>query len=286
MTNRLKTNIKYLLNDMKLLRLELAGHRGRGSGIQELHLTADDTVSLAYSWKDTMISAPGNPYGSQCVALMQLIQHHNGVPLFRLDAQDWLQGASNDPSRYDVIHYSAGVQAQKGDWVVYLTPNLVYGHIGLVTSDSDGVTLQTLEANVDDRPDFLINGGPVRELHRNISDGYAGNMKLLGFIRPKYKKKVTSTNQQPTSFRKLKDENGTMTVTVDKLNVRTQPSTTTGQIVATYQKGESMRYDSVYSGSGYIWVSYVSYSGPRRYVAAGVASQDGLRNVSKYGTFR
>ncbi|HEL1703592.1 TPA: SH3 domain-containing protein, partial [Streptococcus suis] len=57
-----------------------------------------------------------------------------------------------------------------------------------------------------------------------------------------------------------------------------------GKVVATYTNGEQFNYDSVYIADGYIWVSYVSHSGVRRYVAAGEESN--RRNVVPYGTFK
>ncbi|WP_180273210.1 SH3 domain-containing protein, partial [Streptococcus suis] len=52
----------------------------------------------------------------------------------------------------------------------------------------------------------------------------------------------------------------------------------------TYTNGEQFNYDSVYIADGYIWVSYISRSGVRRYVAAGEESN--RRNVVPYGTFK
>ena len=82
---------------------------------------------------------------------------------------------------------------------------------------------------------------------------------------------------------KLKDEDGTMAVTVSAVNVRTAPSTS-AEVVAVYDEGEEFRYDSVYSAEGYIWVSYIGQSGERRYVAAGVANSRGNANVEPDGT--
>ena len=64
----------------------------------------------------------------------------------------------------------------------------------------------------------------------------------------------------------VKNERGTFTVTVDKLNVRNAPSTSSG-VESVYSKGQTFTYDSVYEINGYRWVSYVSYSGVRRYVS-------------------
>ena len=49
-------------------------------------------------------------------------------------------------------------------------------------------------------------------------------------------------------------------------NVRSAPSIS-APIVAQYGKGDRINYDSVYEGDGYRWLSYISYSGQRRYVA-------------------
>uniref|UniRef100_UPI0023F3E917 SH3 domain-containing protein n=1 Tax=Anaerococcus tetradius TaxID=33036 RepID=UPI0023F3E917 len=55
-------------------------------------------------------------------------------------------------------------------------------------------------------------------------------------------------------------------VTEAVCNVRSAPSTSS-QVVAQYEKGDRINYDSVYEGDGYRWISYISYSGVRRYVA-------------------
>lgn len=62
---------------------------------------------------------------------------------------------------------------------------------------------------------------------------------------------------------------GTFKVTVDTLNVRTDPNAKTGKAVATYKKGQTFNYDSYTITNGYVWLSYISNSGSRRYVAEG-----------------
>lgn len=62
------------------------------------------------------------------------------------------------------------------------------------------------------------------------------------------------------------------------INVRDYPSTE-GNILAQYHLGQSVVYDSYVINDGYVWLSYISYSGPRRYVAWRV--QDG----QTYGSF-
>lgn len=62
---------------------------------------------------------------------------------------------------------------------------------------------------------------------------------------------------------------GTFTVGVTALNVRSSPDAKNGKIVATYKKGQKFNYDSYIIANGFVWLSYVSNSGARRYVAEG-----------------
>ena len=64
---------------------------------------------------------------------------------------------------------------------------------------------------------------------------------------------------------------GTATVTASAVNVRSSASTS-GSVVASYSKGETFNYDSVVKNSECSWLSYISYSGPRRYVCGKTAS--------------
>ena len=49
------------------------------------------------------------------------------------------------------------------------------------------------------------------------------------------------------------------------INVRSAPNTSAG-IVDTYNKGQSVRYDSYYNDGRYVWIHYKSYSGHDRYM--------------------
>lgn len=63
-------------------------------------------------------------------------------------------------------------------------------------------------------------------------------------------------------------EKGIATVIVDKLNVRNVPSTENNKPVDYYTIGGEINYDSVYVTNKYYYISYVSESGIRRYVAS------------------
>lgn len=66
-------------------------------------------------------------------------------------------------------------------------------------------------------------------------------------------------------------------------HVRTLP-TTDSQIVATYDIGESVEYDQVYIGNGYVWISYIGQSGNRRYCA--VRTYRNGKRGKAWGTFK
>lgn len=61
---------------------------------------------------------------------------------------------------------------------------------------------------------------------------------------------------------------GTVTVSVDALNVRSAPSTS-AKVVATYRRGQRINYDSYQIAAGYVRLSYVGASGERHYAAVG-----------------
>jgi len=63
-------------------------------------------------------------------------------------------------------------------------------------------------------------------------------------------------------------KSGTATVAVDTLNVRNDPRTD-AVIIAQYGRGQTFNYDSYVITNGFVWLSYVSNSGVRRYIAEG-----------------
>lgn len=68
----------------------------------------------------------------------------------------------------------------------------------------------------------------------------------------------------PAPASKWVAESGTFTPRF-AINVRNAPNTSAG-IVATYNKGESVRYDSYYNDGRYVWIHYKSFSGHDRYM--------------------
>ena len=88
---------------------------------------------------------------------------------------------------------------------------------------------------------------------------------------------VEQPTQPSTSGNGTMQQRGTFRVAYG-LNVRQAPNTSSA-IMARYSGGQSFTYDSKVEANGYLWVSYMSYSGARRYVA--------IKNLSTgqtYGT--
>ena len=137
-----------------------------------------------------------------------------------------------------------------------------YGHVGIVIEVNKGL-ITSVEQNVDGSPE---QGGVARIMSRD-------DTCLAGFIRPSY-----DSNEDWTRV----DENGKFTVTVPAINVRTTPSIS-GEIVSSYSEGEVVYYDSYVIKEGFVWISYISYSNERRYMAVG--SHDGTRRLSSWGEF-
>lgn len=146
-----------------------------------------------------------------------------------------------------------------------------YGHTGVVYEDSDGYTLKTIEQNVDGNWDALYVGGPARYVNRDFN-GIVG-----WFYFPV--DDTAASNPVTTDLFEL-DKPRVFTVGVDVLNVRSAPSTD-ADVVATYENGEEFNYTHYCYADGYEWISYMSHSGERRYVA----SME-LESGTDYGTWR
>lgn len=195
----------------------------------------------------------------------------------------WVSGAIGDTISAKNIGSSYNWQANgwtvstsgsfKAGQIVTLgaTPGNPYGHVVIVEA-VDGDRLTILEQNY----------GGKRYPVRNYYSAANYRQQVVHYITPPGTVAQSALNLAGSrSYR----ETGTMTVTVDVLNVRRAPNTS-GEIAATYTKGQSFAYDTVIIDvNGYVWVSYVGGSGKRNYVATG-ATKDGKRFGPAWGTFK
>lgn len=89
------------------------------------------------------------------------------------------------------------------------------------------------------------------------------------YFRPRYpgsSKPVISTPRKVDTNKKFIKEEHWTAWTQCAVNIRSEPNTN-AKIVGSYSAGEYINYDSVYECDGYRWISYISWSNVRRYVA-------------------
>lgn len=115
---------------------------------------------------------------------------------------------------------------------------------------------------------FISNPNDVKKLLANMDKGVNALLKVFGYTSTSTPTKPsTSTPAKPS--KKLKGEDlpnsGYYTVRV-ATNIRSAASTNSA-IVGVYNQGQGFYYDSKVVAGGYVWLSYISYSGYRRYVA-------------------
>ena len=160
-------------------------------------------------------------------------------------------------------YYKGDAEIAPGDIAIWHWGNWdKFGHVGIVIDVDDDI-ITSVEQNVDGTPE---RGGMARIMSRD--DTY-----LAGFIRPCY-----DSSEEWTRV----PENGRFTVNVPSINVRTKPSKL-GKIVSVYHKGEQVFYDSYVIKEGFVWISYISYSGERHYMAIG--THNGSQRTSCWGKF-
>ncbi|MGX7112379.1 CHAP domain-containing protein [Gemella cuniculi] len=199
-------------------------------------------------------------YGAQCVDLtMAYVLNFANFKMFG-NAIDYM----NNPIPPNWTRYRKGEDSiLPGDIAIWQWGSWdKFGHVGIVIEVVDNL-ITSVEQNVDGTPE---RGGMARIMTRE-------DTCLIGFIRPHY-----DNNEE---WQRI-SEYGTFTVEVTSINVRSKPSTL-GKIVANYAEGETVNYDSYVINEGFIWISYISYSNERRYLATGTCKDN--KRTSSWGSF-
>lgn len=204
-----------------------------------------DSLQGFISWATStkQVSNPttntANQYPGQCVSLIQAyLWRVFGIPYApRGNAKDFVPPTfvrvTGTPQPGDIIRYGANYGGG-------------YGHIGMV-NDSGTFTDQ--------------NG--VVALH--VGERSVPWSGIESIWRPTLQFRVKVPAETPAG---ITAEKGTATVQVATLNVRAAASTSS-EIVAKYVRGQKFAYDGYVIANGYVWLTYVAYSGARRYVAEG-----------------
>ena len=204
-----------------------------------------------------------NAYGTQCVDLPNYLSvKYFGKALWG-NAIDLLDSAK--ALGYKVEYNEAGNldSKPKAGAIFVMDTTYIYGHpfghTGIVIEDSDGYTMKTIEQNVDGNADSLYVGGPARYRERNF-DG------IIGWFYFPTDDTAAGEVALKTDLQSLPTVR-VYTVGVDKLNIRNAPSLNS-EVVGTYENGEEFNYMDFCYADGYEWLSYISNSGVRRYVAS------------------
>ena len=109
-----------------------------------------------------------------------------------------------------------------------------------------------------------VNGKQIGA-YANLDNAKREADKNKGIVYDMAGNKVYPYNSDDTDEQYRYSENGRF-YPDRTINVRTKP-TTKANVVAIYSKGEYVNYDTVVIGDRYNWISYISNSGERRYMA-------------------
>lgn len=125
------------------------------------------------------VTVPTNPYGGQCVALIDNILQYQGLYNLNfsyLNAINGLDRASALGLR--VTYFNGSNNPPVGSvFVSDCSPYHQFGHIGFVVAEHADGTITTIEQNIDGNADALYNGGWVRKVRRNLDS--AGNFSYI-----------------------------------------------------------------------------------------------------------
>ena len=156
---------------------------------------------------------------------------------------------------------------QPGDIVVFPVNSVTpLSHVAIFDSDAGNGYGNFLGQN-QTSADASGSAFSIAQLPYSATYHYAFRPKI--FAQQQQTQPKPQTEQKPTQKpEKVKDESGTFESTVNGLAVRDFPSTKTelSHRVAELNKGDTVTYDSVYKCDNKRWISYVGYSGKRRFV--------------------
>lgn len=180
----------------------------------------EKVVANALSKVNTKVTVPTNPYGGQCVALIdKIVQEETRKNMAYTNAIDCLDKAK--ANGFQVTYDAVGVNPQAGDIYVIRVPSHSFGHIGVCVADSDGTSIEGVEQNVDGYSDHNNNGindqlevgggGYTRRVSRvwyadgRLVDIHDGGLVgyMVGWFRLPYKeqsKKVETEDEDMKNF--------------------------------------------------------------------------------------
>lgn len=192
----------------------------------------------------------GEPYGGQCVSLIQGLMAWGGKPCVpRGHARDWWFNRANNGvlSYFDVVTGAP----QNGDVGVSVGGDARYGHIFIYWEG------RALSQNVLGNPKAML--WPLN---------YQG--AIWGYLRPKF-----YTNASTYDSSQLIKENGMATFENDTAIV-IHRDTPTGASYGTFVKGEKQVYTEKWVGLGHRWISWIHTNGVRCFAAVSGSESYGV----------
>lgn len=157
---------------------------------------------------------------------------------------------------------------QAGDIVVFPVNSVTpLSHVAIFDSDAGNGYGNFLGQN-QTSPDSSGSAFSIARLPYSATYYWAFRPKVLS-QKQEQPKPAPKPQPKPTQKpEKVKDETGTFESTVNGLSIRDFPSTKTelSHVVEQLNKGDRVTYDSVYNCDNKRWISYIGFSGKRRYV--------------------
>lgn len=190
-------------------------------------------------------------YGTQCWDLFAYFCRLARYPLFNCTKTGYVKDIWTQRHTSGILNYFDEVPLdaiQDGDWVIWDNSKVAPdSHLAMFTQKVNNNAGIFLGQNQ--------NGIATASL---VQLSYEG---IMGVLRPKVYGYSTSLFPIPTK--------GSAVALYDEIRVRNIPSLIKGDSGSRYQAQMKVNYDSVVVADGWYWLSYVSYSGIRRYVAYG-----------------
>lgn len=214
----------------------------------------------------------------------QLRNPNFNIPVVPGECLVYVREVFNVPAKYGTAAAEWAENTTKHAGVAAPLGVSVPVHFTVATNPLGHVAVQAPDGSV--WSDSVPSGSVA--LHESIAalEKYYGNegLRYIGWTETVNDVRVVNpvvvTTPPPVPSGGLTPAKGTFKVTVTELNVRTAP-TTTATIVAQYKDGQTFTYDSYIVINGFVWLSYLTSTGTRHYVAEGPA--DGNSN-DVYGT--
>lgn len=206
-----------------------------------------------------------------------------GVPFANCTASGYVKDIWEQRHSNGMLdHFDEVEVMDEGDIAVFMECDVTpVSHIAIFAGDIDGSQGWFLGQNQGGEPG--PNGGGVFNL---VAMPYYALYPTA--FRPKGE--AIPVNELKEEVAQIMDnheapfypETATFTVGDTPINVRRAPSLD-GEIVAVYEPGQTVTYDSKGSADGYRWISYIGQSGNRNYMAIGQTDEAGNR-ISLWGS--